>query len=184
MLSQATRFQILAVLAFLSSAAAAAQFSPRGGDLTLPSIFRNGTAQVTSLTEKLNSAIVFNSSVKTDPQEVTYILDLIGAVVTGTSDQLKQIADAPFDQISGGLEQNDIVYISNQFLTAATLSLTAPQSIAAKYPEIQKGIDGVQACIIPLGPWLCIFFPWLCCFGPWLLTAASVFERVASAITP
>ncbi|KIO19231.1 hypothetical protein M407DRAFT_31122 [Tulasnella calospora MUT 4182] len=185
MLSSYTRVQIVALLAVLSSFVAASEFDARASSLTLPAIFKNATAQVTSLTQQLNRVIVFNSTLKAEPSYVTSVLTQVQGVINNTGAQINQIGKLPFDQISGGLTQSDIQYISTDFVTAVAVSVNAPQSVAAAYPEIRQSIDGVQSCILPLRGWLCIFFPWLCdIWGPWLLVASATFTKIASSISP
>lgn len=54
MLSSYTRIQIFGLLAVFTSLVAASDFEVRANALTLPAIFKNATAQVTSLTQQLN----------------------------------------------------------------------------------------------------------------------------------
>ncbi|KAG9042798.1 hypothetical protein FS837_010387 [Tulasnella sp. UAMH 9824] len=144
MLSSYNRIQTVGLLAVFSSLVAASDFEARASSLTLPAIFKNATAQVTLLTQQLNRVIVFNSTLKAEPSYVTSVLTQVQGVINNTGAQVNQIGQLPFDQISGGLTQSDIQYISTDFITAVATSLNAPQSVAAAYPEIQKSIDGVQ----------------------------------------
>ncbi|KAG8945551.1 hypothetical protein FRC04_000685 [Tulasnella sp. 424] len=193
MFSPFTKFQLVSLVAALSSSVAyaghvgegAIALDARASSLTLPDIFTNGTAQVKAITQQLQRFIVFNNTLNADPSSVEALLTKVQTVVNSTSTQINQIGKLPFDQISGGLTQSDIQYVSTDFVTAVALSVVAPQSIAATYPEIQKSIDGVQACIIPLRGWLCIFFPWLCgIWPPFLLIASATFAKIGQAITP
>ncbi|KAG8897222.1 hypothetical protein FRC01_011429, partial [Tulasnella sp. 417] len=68
----------------------------------------------------------------------------VQTVVTKAGDQVNQIGKLPYDQISGGLSQSDIQYLSSDFLTAVVLSVNAPKSVVTQYPQIQKSIDGVE----------------------------------------
>ncbi|KAG8896111.1 hypothetical protein FRC01_011999 [Tulasnella sp. 417] len=144
MFSAPTKVQLVAVLAILSSSVAASDLDARASALTLPDIFKNATAQVTSLSKQLQRAIVFNSTLNAEPAYVQSVLSQVDAVIGNTAAQISQVGKLPFDQVSGGLSESDIQYVSTDFLTAVGVSLVAPQSIAEKYPEIQKSIDTVQ----------------------------------------
>ncbi|KIO23812.1 hypothetical protein M407DRAFT_26741 [Tulasnella calospora MUT 4182] len=144
MFSSSTKTQLLAVLVALSSSVAASDLDARASTLTLPDIFKNATAQVTSLRQQLQRAIVFNSTLNAEPAYVQSVLSQVDAVIGNTAAQINQIGKLPFDQVSGGLTESDIQYVSTEFLTAVSVSLIAPQSVAEKYPEIQKSIDSIQ----------------------------------------
>ncbi|KAG8945557.1 hypothetical protein FRC04_000691 [Tulasnella sp. 424] len=149
MFSPSAKIQLFALLAVLSSSVAyagpveASAFEARASALTLPDIFKNATSQVTPLRDALRKVITFNTTIDGDPQFVQSVLAQINAVIGNTAAQVNQIGQLPFDQISGGLSQSDILYISTDFLDAVAVSIVAPQSIAAAYPEIQKNIDTV-----------------------------------------
>ncbi|KAG8945558.1 hypothetical protein FRC04_000692 [Tulasnella sp. 424] len=149
MFSSYTKIQLFTLLAIISSSVAYAEqveasaFEARAGALTLPAIFQNATTQVTALNLKLRPVIKFNETINGDPQIVQSVLAQINAVIGNTAAQINQIGKLPFDQISGGLSQSDIQYISTDFLNAVAVSVVAPQSIAAAYPGIQKNIDTV-----------------------------------------
>ncbi|KAG8945554.1 hypothetical protein FRC04_000688 [Tulasnella sp. 424] len=151
MFSSYKKIQVFALLAVLNSSVAyggqvgegASPFEARASTLTLPDIFKNGTAQVISLGQKLRNVIVFNNTLKAEPAYVQSVLTQVNAVIDNTAAQINQIGKLPFDQISEGLSESDIQYISTDFLNAVAVSVTAPQSIAAAYPEIQKGIDTI-----------------------------------------
>ncbi|KAG8945552.1 hypothetical protein FRC04_000686 [Tulasnella sp. 424] len=191
MFSPFTKFQLVSLVAVLSSSVAyagqigkgAIALDARASSLTLPDIFKNGTAQITAITEELQSVIVFNNTLNADPSYVGALLTKVETVVNSTSDQFSQIGKLPFDQISGGLTESDIQYITTDFFTAVALSVVAPQSIAAAYPEIQQSIDGVQACLLPLRDWICWLCPWLCwILSPWLLVSSATFTKIGQAI--
>ncbi|KAG8945559.1 hypothetical protein FRC04_000693 [Tulasnella sp. 424] len=190
MFSSYTKIQLFALLAAISSSVAyagpveASAFETRAGALTLPAIFKNATTQVEGLRQKLQRSIVFNTTINGDPQSVQSALTQINAVIGNTAAQINQIGKLPFDQISGGLSQSDIQYISIDFLNAVAVSVVAPQSIAAAYPEIQRNIDTVTASICPIN-WLCFFFPWLCwVWRPWIIFAAATFDKIGVQIAP
>ncbi|KAG8992000.1 hypothetical protein FRB90_001137 [Tulasnella sp. 427] len=134
---------LLAVVILFTSSASASTLDTRASGLTLPDIFKNGTTQVTALRQQLNRAIVFNKTVS-DPALVQSILTQISSVIDSTASQVNKTGKLPFDQVSGGLSQDEIGYISTDFLNAVTLSLVAPQSVVASFPQIQKGIDAVK----------------------------------------
>ncbi|KAG8941940.1 hypothetical protein FRC00_012120 [Tulasnella sp. 408] len=144
MVSSSTKIQFVVVLAALSSAVAASDLDTRASTLTLPGIFKNATAQVTSLRQQLQRAIDFNSTLKAEPAYVQSVLSQVDAVIGNTAAQINQIGKLPFDQVSGGLTESEIQYGSTEFLTAVAVTLIAPQSVADKYPEIQKSIDAIQ----------------------------------------
>ncbi|KAG9041506.1 hypothetical protein FS837_012183 [Tulasnella sp. UAMH 9824] len=138
---------IIAIIAISSSSTYATQtreeaprFEARANSLTLPAILKDGTAQITSLTQQINRVVVFNTTLKAEPSYVDSLLTQVGAVIDNTGVQINQIGKQPFDQISGGLTESDIKYITTDFLTAVALSVNAPQSIAGAYPELQQSV--------------------------------------------
>ncbi|KAG8892148.1 hypothetical protein FRC00_012574 [Tulasnella sp. 408] len=139
-----SKIQLFSILAVLSSLVAASDVDARAANPTLPDIFKSATSQVTSLTQQINRSIVFNKTLTAEPSYVQSLLGQVQTVVTKAGDQVNQIGKLPFDQISGGLSQSDIQYLSSDFLTAVVLSLNAPKSVVSQYPEIQKSIDGVE----------------------------------------
>ncbi|KAG8945560.1 hypothetical protein FRC04_000694 [Tulasnella sp. 424] len=149
MFSSSAKIQLFALLAVLSSSLAyagpvdASPFDARASALTLPDIFKNATSQVALLSAQLRKAIVFNKTLNAEPEYVQSVLTQVNAVIGNAAAQVNQIGQLPFDQISGGLSQNDIGYISTDFLDAVVVAVTAPQSISAAYPEIQKNIDTI-----------------------------------------
>ncbi|KIO23809.1 hypothetical protein M407DRAFT_26737 [Tulasnella calospora MUT 4182] len=182
MFSSSTKIQLVAVLAVISSAAAASELDPRASTLTLPDVFKNATAQVTSLRQQLQRAIVFNTTLNTEPDYVRSVLSQVNAVIGNTAAQVNQIGKLPFDQISGGLSESELQY-------AVGVSLIAPQSVTEKYPELQESIDTIQASICPIN-WLCIFWPWLCwpwlCWPwfPWVFYVSATFKSLSATIAP
>ncbi|KIO23817.1 hypothetical protein M407DRAFT_214054 [Tulasnella calospora MUT 4182] len=179
-----TRIQLFSILAVLSSSVAASDVDARATSQTLPDIFKSATSQIASLTQQINRSIVFNKTLTAEPTYVESLLGQVGQVVTKAGDQVNQIGKLPFDQISGGLTQSDIQYLSTDFLTAVVLSVNAPKSVVTQYPEIQKSIDGVESCMPIFGGWLCYWFPWLCWWGPWLIYASASFTKLGLAIAP
>ncbi|KAG8894626.1 hypothetical protein FRC00_008656, partial [Tulasnella sp. 408] len=87
MLSPSAKVQLVAVLALLSSAVGASQLDARATTLTIPSIFKNATAQVTSLRQQLQRAIVFNSTLNAEPDYVRSVLSQVNAVIGNTAAQ-------------------------------------------------------------------------------------------------
>ncbi|KAG9024301.1 hypothetical protein FS837_005420 [Tulasnella sp. UAMH 9824] len=148
MFSSSTKTQLAVVLAVISPAVTASELNARASSLTLPDIFKNATAQVTSprqqLQRTLAGAIVFNSTLNAEPDYVRSVLSQVNAVIGNTAGQINQIGKLPFDQISGGLSESELQYVSTDFLTAVGTSLIAPQSVTAKYPELQESIDTIQ----------------------------------------
>ncbi|KIO23804.1 hypothetical protein M407DRAFT_9236 [Tulasnella calospora MUT 4182] len=198
MLLSSAKIQLVAVLAVISSAAVASELDPRASTLTLPDIFTNATAQVTSLRQQLQRAIVFNTTLNTGPDYVQSVLSQVNAVIGNTAAQVNQIGKLPLDQISGGLSESELQYVSTDFLTASLpllllwnlhltavgVSLIAPQSVTEKYPELQESIDTIQASICPIN-WFCFFFPTLCWpWFPWVFYVSATFKSLSATIAP
>ncbi|KAG8916919.1 hypothetical protein FRC01_002781 [Tulasnella sp. 417] len=93
------------------------RFESRADGLTLPAILQNGAAKITSLTQQINRVVVFNTTLKAEPSYVNSLLTQVGAVIDNTGIQINQIGKQPFDQISGGLTESDIKYITTDFYT-------------------------------------------------------------------
>ncbi|KAG8921107.1 hypothetical protein FRC01_000412 [Tulasnella sp. 417] len=179
-----TKVQLFAVIAVICSAVAASELDARANTLTLPDIFKNATAQVTSLRQQLQRAIVFNTTLNTEPDYVRSVLSQVNAVIGNTAGQINQIGKLPFDQISGGLSESELQYVSTDFLTAVGVSLIAPQSVTEKYPELQESIDTIQSSICPIN-WFCFFFPTLCWpWYPWVFYVAATFKSLSAQIAP
>ncbi|KAG8975198.1 hypothetical protein FRB90_009589, partial [Tulasnella sp. 427] len=100
--------QLLAVVVMLASfASASSTLDTRASSLTLPDIFRNATTQVTAIQQQINRAIVFNKTVS-DPALVQSLLTKISSVIDNTAAQVNQTGKLPYDQVSGGLSQDEI----------------------------------------------------------------------------
>ncbi|KAG8939194.1 hypothetical protein FRC04_006834 [Tulasnella sp. 424] len=182
MFSASTKISLIAFLTAIGSPSThAAEFEPRASSLTLPDILKNGTSQITSLTRKINSVIVYNDTLKADPSYVGSLLDQVGAAIDNTGAQINQIGKQPFDQISGSLTQSDIQYITTDYVTAVALSINAPQSIAGAYPEIQQGVNQLLQRRDPLRDYLCDLCPWLCPIL-WLSYASAAVTNLGSAL--
>ncbi|KAG9018612.1 hypothetical protein FRB90_011219 [Tulasnella sp. 427] len=179
---------ILPVIAALSTSFTAVLANPvqpaNSENLTVrasrayPDILASAQAQVAKLTPQIEKLVPLGTDApQIDVGAVGRVLDQVNSVVLNATSQVKSLIGQPDDQIRGGVDDNTLYYVTQDFVITIARTIAPAGSVGNQYPEIQSRLDTINQSVDNFNNTVGECFIWLPILGGVLIFVGAILTK-------